>query len=69
MNDYFTQYKLLLKQQWQSMDWISKVFAVLICMILLFGGLISGLFLFSTSLVIALALYLKSLVDKTVNQP
>lgn len=64
MNDYFTQYKLLLKQQWQSMDWISKGFALLICFILLFSGLFTGLFIFSASLVITAALYLKSLINK-----
>ena len=64
MNDYFTQYKHMLKQQWQSMDWVSKGFALLICFILLFSGLFTGLFIFSASLVISLALYLKCLIDK-----
>ena len=68
MNDYFTDYKLLLKQQWQSMDSISRTFAVLICFLLLFGGLISGLFLFGVSLVITLALYLQSLLTKMTHK-
>ena len=69
MNDYYNQYKLMLKQQWQSMDWLSKGFAFLICFILLFSGFFTGLFIFSASLVITAVLYLKSLLNKHIYQP
>ena len=68
MNDYYSQYKYMLKQQWQSMDLLSKGFALLICFILLFSGLFTGLFVFSASLIITLALYLKSLLINPVTE-
>ena len=68
MNDYFTDYKSMLKQQWQSMDWISKGFAILIGFIVLLSGFFTGLFIFSASLVITAALYLKSLISRNRTQ-
>ena len=60
MNNYGVQYKALLKQQWQSMDWVSKSLAALVFFVLLLSGMFTGLFIFSASVIIASALYLKS---------
>ena len=61
MNEFLSQYKNLLKQEWQSMDGVSKGLAVLISLMLVVGGLFTGLFVFSLSLVITLAVYLRCL--------
>ena len=63
MNGFFKQYTSSCEQRWRSMSFFSKCTAVLIYAILLFSGLVTGLFIFSASLLaIALAVYLHSLV-------
>ncbi len=69
MNNYLHTYQLQLKHQWQSMDWTSKFFAVLVCSILLVSGLFTGFFIFCTSLVIALSFYLKLKFNQFVYSP
>ena len=64
MNDFFKQYTSSCEQRWRSMSFFSKCTAVLICAILLFSGLVTGLFIFSASLAIALAVYLHSLFSR-----
>jgi len=61
MNDFIKQYTSIFEQRWRAMGFFSKCTAVLICGILLFSGLVTGLFIFSASLAIALAMYLHSL--------
>jgi len=64
MNDYHIQYKSLLQNQWQTMDWTTKSLAIFTAFIILIGGFFTGLMIFGASLVITGAFCLKSLVTK-----
>jgi hypothetical protein len=68
MNDYIKQYTSTSEQHWRSMDLVSKCSAILICAILLFSGIITGLFIFGASLAVALAVYLNSLLSRNLKK-
>lgn len=64
MNDFMNQYRSEIKQQWHGLDLTSKCTAVMVISLLVIGVMFTGIFVLSFSLVIALSLYLKPLVDK-----
>ena len=64
MNHYYEQYRMGVQQQWQGMSFVSKCAAFLIGTLLLVSGLITGFFVFSVSLIIAILLYIKTVVEK-----
>ena len=64
MNHYYELYRMDLQQQWQGMSLVSKCTTFLICALLLVSGLITGFFVFSVSLIIAMLLYTKTFIEK-----
>ncbi|MGI9316488.1 MAG: hypothetical protein ACR2QW_04065 [bacterium] len=64
MNHYYEQYRMDLQQQWQGMSFVSKCTAFLICTLLLVSGLLTGFFVFSVSLIIAMLLYIKTVIEE-----
>lgn len=60
-NQFFEQQKYALKAQWRSMDMATKAFAVLVFALIIVGGLLSSLFIISTTLIVTGAFYLRQL--------